>query len=81
MSNQLGNYEVTRRLQDINDDNALDELLVQFRNEARDINAITENTLPLEILNRFNLIHHTLSMLQDDLVKRSIDKLNGKVNN
>ena len=73
--NELGKVEPEFRLNEINETNWIDALLVQFRNEARQINSITNETSPIDILHRFNLIRETLSDLQDKLVERSLNSL------
>ena len=75
MTNELGKVEPEFRLNEINETNWADALLVQFRNEARQINSITNETSPIDILHRFNLIRETLSDLQDKLVERSLNSL------
>lgn len=79
--NKLGNYEDSEYPTDINEFNQLEELMKVFRNYARRINDINELTSPIEILNRFNYLRHTLSILQDELVKASLDALKVKENN
>lgn len=79
--NKLGHYEDSEYPTDINEFNQLEELMKVFRNYARRINDIDELTSPIEILNRFNYLRHTLSILQDELIKQSLDALKVKENN
>lgn len=79
--NKLGHYEDSEYPTDINEFNQLEELMKVFRNYARRINDIDELTSPIEILNRFNYLRHTLSILQDELVKASLNALKVKENN
>lgn len=79
MNTKLGAFEDSEYPTDIvTDFQKLQELMKVFRNNARNINLIDEQTSPVEILSRFNTIRYTLSVLQDELVKQSIDALNPK---
>jgi len=75
MTNELGKYEMEYPIQEINETNSLEAMLVQFRNNARAINEITNETSPVEILAKFNRMRHTLSFLQDDLIAEVLKTL------
>ena len=53
----------------------LNELLDEFNKEVRVINETTGETSPVRILNDFIAIRNTISLLQDALIKRSLDSL------
>ena len=53
----------------------LNELLDEFNKEIKVINETTGETSPVRILNDFIAIRNTISLLQDALIKRSLDNL------
>lgn len=44
----------------------------KFNLLVNDINSLNSLNTPLEVLNKFNQIRYTLSVLQDELVKESL---------
>lgn len=76
MTNELGKYEMEYPIQEINETNSLEAMLIQFRNNARAINEITNETSPVEILAKFSRMRHALSFLQDDLIAEVLKTLN-----
>ena len=53
----------------------LNELLDEFNKEVKVINETNGETSPVRILNDFIAIRNTISLLQDALIKRSLDNL------
>ena len=53
----------------------------KFNLLVSDINSLNAWNSPLDVLSKFNEIRYTLSILQDELVKESLDALKVKENN